>query len=60
MLEINDIKESIKKEKELTVQMEAERNNLLIKNNTKSKTKKQTDEDKDGELTKMPLEQLAI
>jgi hypothetical protein len=43
MLEISDIKESIKKEKEQTAQIEMERNSILNKGNEKYRTKKQTD-----------------
>ena len=40
-MEINDIKETISKEKELTMQMEAERDGLLNKNN-QNKTNNKT------------------
>mgnify|MGYP001157908054 FL=1 len=40
-MEINDIKETISKEKELTMQMEAERDGLLNKNN-QNKTSNKT------------------
>lgn len=40
-MEINDIKETISKEKELTMQMEAERDGLLNKN-SQNKTSNKT------------------
>lgn len=43
LMEINDIKEAIQKEKDLTLQMEIERDNILNKGGSKAKGKKPGD-----------------